>query len=178
MCNERKTSTRTRIEALNYRGRRCISWPISVSTDSCYQRNWAISLFMSSSIDATVIQDEKSTGTVVCLHLKFLFSAQVYSLLLLLLIFMLLTTPWISQSRIISGWNRSSKSSKVYWYTITAQTASQAAGIYHRRLVQRIWKDAYNLPYLHQQSQKRPPKELITLTLYMENKDRQKTSTG
>lgn len=33
---------------------------------------------MSSSIDARVIQDEKSTGTVVRLHPKFLFSVQEY----------------------------------------------------------------------------------------------------
>lgn len=83
MCNERNTTTQTRIEAQSYRGRRCISWPTSVNTDICYQINWAISLFMSSSIDAAVIQDEKSTGTVVRLHLKFLFSVQGYSLLLL-----------------------------------------------------------------------------------------------
>lgn len=87
MCNERNTTTQTRIEALSYRGRRCISWPASVSTDICYQRNWAISLFMSSSIDATMIQDEKSPGTVVRLHPKFLFTVQIYSLLLLFMIF-------------------------------------------------------------------------------------------
>lgn len=83
MCKERNTTTQTRIEALSYRGRRCISWPISVSTDICYQRNWAISLFISSFIDARVIQDEKSTGTVVRLHPKFLFSVQEYPLLTL-----------------------------------------------------------------------------------------------
>lgn len=88
MCNERNTTTQTRIEALSYRGRRCISWPASVSTDICYQRNWAISLFMSSSVDATMIQDEKSPGTVVRLHPKFLFTVQIYSLLLLFMIFL------------------------------------------------------------------------------------------
>lgn len=66
---------------------------------------------------------------LLSLHPKFLFSVQVYSLILLLLIFMLLTTPWITQSSIISGRNRSSKFSKIYWYTITAKSASQAAGI-------------------------------------------------
>lgn len=59
-------------------------------------------------------------------------------------------------------------------------TARQAAGIYRRRLRQHIWKDAHNLTHLDQQKQKqpeKPPKKLITLTLYMESKDRQ-TSTG
>lgn len=47
--------------------------------------------------------------------------------------------------------------------------------------MQYIWKDAHNLTHLDQQKQKKPEKpskKLITLALYMESKDRQKTSTG
>lgn len=38
--------------------------------------------------------------------------------------------------------------------------------------MQHIWKDAYNFTHLDQKKPKKPSKKLITLTLYMEGKDR------
>lgn len=90
------------------------------------------SLCVSGCMDATVIQ-EMSKETLTRLYLKksspatYLHSQGKHSLLLLILIFMLLITHWIMPRNIRSGQNRSRKSNKLYWYTITAKSANQAA---------------------------------------------------
>lgn len=46
---------------------------------------------------------------------------------------------------------------------------------------QHIWKDMYSLTHLDQQNQNKPeksPNKFVALTLYIESKDGQKTSTG
>lgn len=65
-------------------------------------------------------------------------------------------------SSIRSGQNRSSKSSKAYWYTLTAKSANHAAAVLGDPC-----KTPGNLIHLDQLKLKKPekPKKLISLTL-------------